>query len=234
MIDIDVVIISWAKDNELLQITHEGLDSLFTSESNEDVTFHAYIVESNPVVNYDHYNQTYRRHTVTTIYTNESFGYHKYLNLGVKAGTSPYVVLCNSDLTYENHWATNILAEMELNPNLLSASPWCPQTQGDNITHIGNIYNGYGVRTELAGWCIFQQRKIYDIINELDEQFTFWYCDNDYAMELQKHNILHALIPTSVVNHHDGNIGKTGRILSDEDQAKLTHAQVEVFNRKWY
>ena len=229
---VDVIIISWAKDDSLLQVTRDGLDSLFKSDS-EDIQFHAYIVESNSDVNYDHFNRTYKRHTATTIHPIVPFGYHRYLNIGRKEGVSPYVVLCNSDLTYEKNWASKIIEVMDANPKFLSASPWCPQTQGDNRPHAGNIFEGYEVRGELAGWCIFQQRKIYDILGELDEQFTFWYCDNDYAMELQKNGISHCLVADSIVNHHDDYLGNTGSTLTAEQQHEITYAQTEIFQKKW-
>ena len=126
---VDVVIISWAKDAELEQVTKTGLDSLFASEPDTEVTFHAYVVETNPKINYDYYNKEGQRHTTTTLRPIGEFGYHKYLNLGRKAGKSEYVVLCNSDLTYEKYWASNIIYSMANVPGSLSASPWCPQTQ---------------------------------------------------------------------------------------------------------
>ena len=228
---VDVIIISWANNDELLQVTKDGLDSLFESE--EDITFHAYVIESNKDANYDEYNQSYRRHTTTTIHPTIPFGYHSYLNIGRREGNSPYVVLCNSDLTYEKGWASKIIEVMDAHPRFLSASPWCPQTQGDNTSNAGNVFDGYRVRGELAGWCIFQQRKIYDILGELDEQFTFWFCDNDYSMELQKNKISHCLVADSVVNHHDGNLGKTGKTLTPEQQHEITNAQTSVFEKKW-
>jgi GT2 family glycosyltransferase len=230
---VDVVIISWAKNEELLQVTRTGLDSLFGSEPAGDVTFHAYVVESNPDVNYDEYNNSHRRHTTTTIHPNEEFGYHKYLNIGRRAGNSPYVVLCNSDLTYENYWASNIIRIMEQYPQFMSASPWCPQTQNDNTPHLSTVFEGYRVRGEIAGWCIFQQRKIYDIIGELDERFKFWYCDNDYSMDLQVKGVKHCLVPMSVVNHHENQLGKTGDTLNQKERYDITYAQQKVFEEKW-
>jgi len=230
---IDVVIISWAKDEELLQVTRNGLDSLFASEVNNEVTFHAYIVESNLSVNYDEYNKPYRRHTTTTIHVQEEFGYHKFLNLGRKAGKSPYVVLCNSDLIYETNWASNIINAMNASEGCLSASPWCPQTQGDNTLHIDKVYAGYRVRGELAGWCIFQQRKIYELIGDLDEQFTHWYCDNDYGMSIKEKEIMHVLVPSSVVNHHAENLGVTHKKFDSEYQQKTTTNQQSKFQNKW-
>jgi len=230
---VDVVIISWAKNDELLKVTKDGLDTLFSSEPNSDITFHAYIVETNQEVNYDEYNSPYSRHTTTTIHPNQEFGYHKFLNIGRRAGNSPYVVLCNSDLTYEKNWASSIINVLEIFPDILSASPWCPQTQGPNKEHIQKIYEGYRVRGELAGWCIFQQRKIYDSIGELDENFKFWYCDNDYSMDLYTKNIRHVLVPLSVVNHHEKSLGKTGETLTNEEKLNITSAQEIIFKQKW-
>jgi hypothetical protein len=232
MTEIDVVIISWAKTPELHKITKAGLDSLFDS-AEDGVTFHAYVVESNPDIEYEEYNQFLWMHSCTTIHPNQEFGYHKFLNIGRRSGNSPYVVLCNSDLTYEKGWANRIIESMKLNPTILSASPWCPQTQGDNTPHLGKIYQGYQIRKEVAGWCIFQQRKIYEIIGELDERFKFWYADNDYALDLQKRGIPHALVPDSVVNHHEKHLGKTGETLSELEKYQITSAQREIFLRKW-
>ena len=53
-------------------------------------------------------------------------------------------------------------------------------------------------------------------------------------MELQKHKITHVLVPFSVVNHHDGNLGKTGNTAIDnETRHKYTQGQSHVFNEKW-
>lgn len=231
--NVDVVIISWAKDEDLKKTTRDGLDSLFNSSS-DDIAFHAYIVESNREVNYNEYNHTKWMHTATTIYPEDNvFGYHKYLNLGRNAGRSEYVVLCNNDLTYEKNWADKIIDVMENNTSIMSASPWCPQTQSSNTNFLGRVFNGYRVRGELAGWCIFQRRSIYDTIGDLDEQFTHWYCDNDYGMTLQSKGIIHSLVCDSVVNHHDKMLGKTHEIFDRDYQNKTTFLQKEKFDKKW-
>jgi len=230
---LDVVIISWARNEELHKVTKEGLDSLFNSE-NEHIAFHAFVVESNPRISYDEYNALGPLHTSTTIHPTDEFGYHRYLNLGRKAGKSPYVALCNSDLAYERGWASEIIKAMAQHQNALSASPWCRLTLGDNKPHIGKSYQGYRIRQELAGWCIVQQRKIYDLIGELDERFKFWYCDDDYALELKTRGIPHILVPSAVVNHHNNHrVGKTAETLSLREQDEITFAQRRVFSEKW-
>ena len=231
---VDVVIISWAKNDELLQIAKNGLDSLFKSDWN-DIAFHAYIVESNKDIKYEDMPEYQKKwmHSVQTIHPDTEFGYHKYLNIGRKAGNSPYVVLCNSDLTFGKGWASSIIQVMEHYPQFLSASPWCPQTQGDSSSAIGNVYEGYQVRGEIAGWCIFQQRKIYETLGDLDERFKFWYCDNDYSCELQLKNIMHCLVPHSIVNHHENRVGKTADTLSPSENFEITEAQRVIFENKW-
>ena len=215
MKEVDIVLISWAKDENLREVTESAIYSLIRDY--EGPSYHIYVVESNPDVNYDKYNPMKRGCTITTLHPDIPFGYHQYLNIGISEGKSKYVAICNNDLTFEPGWANAIIQVMESNPLIKSASPWCPQTQGDNKDHIGKIYSGYRVRGELAGWCIFQQRDIYETIGQLNEGVDFWFSDNIYADQLQINNIHHALVPLSVVNHHEDMIGKTGNSAIDEE-----------------
>jgi GT2 family glycosyltransferase len=228
MKEVDIVIISWAKDSALKQVTQTGLDTLFAST--KSLQFNVFVVESNPDV---FWTESPSPHTIQTLHPKEEFGYHKFLNIGRRAGNAPYVALCNSDLSYEKEWAEKIIFALEKIPTALSASPWCPQTQGENTPHIGRIYPGYRIRIELAGWCILQKRKIYEKIGDLDERFKFWYCDNDYAMDLQSKGIPHILVPDSVVNHHEHVLGKTGETLSEQEKYEITMSQREIFLAKW-
>jgi GT2 family glycosyltransferase len=136
-------------------------------------------------------------------------------------------------LTYEKNWASKIIEVIDAHPRFLSASPWCPQTQGDNKPHGNSLFAGYRVRGEIAGWCIFQKRSIYDRIGDLDENFTHWYCDNDYGMTLQSMGIVHSLIADSVVNHHDKMLGKTHEIFDNDYQVNTTVMQRTKFEKKW-
>ena len=228
MNSVDVIIISWSKDEDLLQVTKRGLDTLFKS-SKGTVVFNAIIVESNPDINWDDFGDNYKPHTCKTIRPKGEFNYNGYLNQGIAEGNSEYVVLCNSDLTYEPGWAEEIINVMKLYPEFKSASPWCPQLHGDNTSHIGKVYVGHEVRKEFCGWCIFQKRSLYDIIGKLNTGVNFWFSDNILADELRLREIDHILVPTSVVNHHDKTIGKTAQTLSSEKQWAYTSAQYEQY-----
>jgi len=225
-IHVDIVILSYAKNKEFENITRTGIDSLLKSESK--IIFNVYVVETNLDVNYDDYIES--GHNVITVRADQPFNYFKFANVAIKLGTSDYVAICNNDLTYEKDWAQNIINSMQQHPNILSASPWCPQTQKDNSSHIGKIYLGCRVRIELAGWCIFQQRKIYDIIGKMNDDTDFWYGDDIYRDELIMRGIDHALIPNSVVNHHDGNLGPSGtQLLDPKTMQEFTSGQQEKY-----
>lgn len=220
---VDIVIISDSKNKELIEITNKMLDSLYSSESN--ISFNVFIVESQPNILYNH-----SKLNIKMIYPNSVFGYHKYLNIGRKLGNSEYVVLCNNDLIFETNWISNAINIMKSN-NILSASPY--DTIHKNIFKINKNtgeYYGYQTRKYVTGWCIIQNRKIYDIIGDLDEQFIFWCCDDDYAMTLKTNNIKHSLITNSIVYHKES---KTLNTIDTENKMKLTMYQYKVFENKW-
>lgn len=221
MIEVDIVIISYAKTPELWEATIDGILSILQSE--EQISFNIFVVESNKDI-------TYNIPNVSTIHTDEPFNYNRYLNIGIGHGSAEYIFLANNDLTYEKGWASEIVLQMRENPLLLSASPFCPQTQHKSDWEHKEVHEGNSVRRELAGWAIFQQRKIYKIIGMLDDGCDFWYSDNLYQVQLQKYGITHALITNSIVNHHEHNLGKTGTsILDQATMTEYTVGQYEKF-----
>jgi hypothetical protein len=85
-----------------------------------------------------------------------------------------------------------------------------------------DYYEGYGVGYELAGWCIVARREIFEII-DLSDRVDFWFSDNIYADELQKHNLKHLLVKNSRVDH---TVSKTLLTLPPETVRDLTDRQM--------
>ena len=225
MYNVDVVILSWAKTVELGQITAKGIQTLLKSEKPDEVNFNVFLLESNSNAKYNFPDN------VKVVYMTEKFGYHKFMNIGRKMGDSKYVAICNNDLRFQRNWASNIIKEMEADTELLSACPVEPVV--NMLTkHFTTEKYGYETRKFVNGWCIFQRRDIYDIIGDLDEHFEFWCCDDEYGMTLEKHNVKHALIKTSIVNH-DENGGKSLRQLTPEQSRQYTSGGLEIFKRKY-
>jgi GT2 family glycosyltransferase len=226
-IEIDMIIISYAKNAEFRKTTESCVKSIIASESS--VKFNIFIVESNKA---EKFNSLKSYNNVKVIHPTVPFGYHRYLNIGLKLGKSEYVCLCNNDLIFTKGWVTPLIEAMEKDPKLLSVSPYStvPHKTKFNLSPENKIEYGYQIRRYLAGWCIFQKRKIYEQIGPLDELFVFWYADDDYSATLKQKGILHALVLNSIVEHVES---KTLKTESAERRQKLTSDQKKIFENKW-
>lgn len=229
MKNVDIVIISYAKNEALLNETQRCIESLNESEDWNEILFNVFVVESNKDVNYDSY------HNVKTIHTDLPFGYNRYLNIGRKAGNSEYVVLCNNDLTFGKNWASIAIKVMET--RRIWSAGCCNPNKNIHQAHINSgkpWIDGWDVSNHITGWCIFQKREIYEHIGDLDESFDFWYCDNDYAMTLKSLSFYHTLIIDSKVFHHNGTLGETSKQIDDNAlKVKLTDGGRKIFDKKW-
>ena len=101
--NIDIIILSYAKTDELKQITLDCVESLLSSEKSGNIVFEALVIESNKKMSPYQYPGT------KTIYPDEVFGYNKYMNIGINMTHNAYVCMCNNDLIFHEGWATEIL-----------------------------------------------------------------------------------------------------------------------------
>jgi GT2 family glycosyltransferase len=223
---IDIIILSLASNPTLRRTTEHGLETLLKSEQdNPEIEFRVLVIESNPEA------APYTGRNVQTLYPTVPFGYHTYMNLGIQGTSAPYVCLCNNDLVFHPGWATALLQAFEHDPTLSSASPVCSiHHPGVGIQPDSGTYTGYGIRREVAGWCLFFRRSMLDITGPLDERFKFWFADNDYAMTLQKHGLRHALISRSIVDHVES---KTLLSRTRVQQRLLTRRAKIEYQKKW-
>jgi len=222
---VNIIILSYAKNASLQAITENALASLLASEENNYIQFDILVIESNKSLKPFTYPGT------TTIYPGSSFNFNKYLNIGLQSTINEYICFCNNDLLFHPLWASAILQQFNADPELMSASPICSifHPTINILPNSGNHY-GYGVRREIAGWCFFTKRSLFNTIGLFDENFKFWFADGDYAKTLQKFNCKHALVASSVVDHLDGI--STGE-LDAKDKAVLTSEQYWYFQYKW-
>lgn len=223
-VKIDIIILSYAKTEKLQQTTAQCIETLLDSEDSKLIQFEILVIESNKNLKPYQYPQT------KTIYPETSFGYNKYMNIGIKATNNEYVCLCNNDLVFHKNWASEILKAMDDDQSLLSASPYCLTFhKSAGFDEYGPPLEGYfGV---LGGWCIFAKRKVFDIMGLLDEKLVFWYCDADYAQMLIQNGIKNYLIPASKVTH----LGSESlKILDYKENQKLTQIPRFYYNYKWH
>jgi GT2 family glycosyltransferase len=220
---IDIIILSNARDDKLKGLTEQSITTLLASEDPKRISFDVLVIESNKDVS------PYKYPEVKTVYPESSFGYNKYMNIGIKATHNDYICLCNNDLVFHKGWANAILDAMDSDPGMMSASPYCP------IFHKNAGFDGKGPVREgyfgvLGGWCIFMKRKIFDIIGLFDEKLIFWYCDADYCKTLEKFEVKNCLVPASKVTHLGSESLKT---VDEKEYRKLTQAPRIYYSYKW-
>lgn len=152
----------------------------------------------------------------------EPFNFHRFLNFGIQSEPmSDWYLLCNNDLLFLPGWLKEIELVIERRPDLGSLSPISP-TCKDQKPYISysNSRNttfvlGYDRRKQLSGWCIMAKRETLEKIGGLDERFSFYFADDDYALSLRRLNILHALvIPSRVIHLEDQKISSSAAHMS--------------------
>jgi glycosyltransferase involved in cell wall biosynthesis len=223
--EIDIIILSYARNEELKSITENGIRTLMLSENSACIKFNIIVVESNKSLSPFQYENS------KTVYPWQSFGYHKYMNIGIKMTKSKYVCICNNDLVFHPGWATEILKAFNEDKDLWSACPACTIHHPEHgIALNSGLHYGYEVRKELVGWCIFFKREMLKTTGKLDPAFKFWFADNDYGNTLEKYKLKHALVTSSHVDHLESRTLKTKELI---EQQRLTAGERFYYEYKW-
>ena len=222
---IDIIILSYARSPELRALTEQTIQSLLNSEDPQKIQFHICVIESQKNIPAYNYPNT------ETLWPTEKFGYHLYMNIGIRRTHSQYLALCNNDLLFFPSWATAILEAMKLDPELMSAGTWC------NLFHTRNkvslsptLQYGYTNGILVTGWCIFVKREIFNLTGPLDEKLKYWYCDDDYRKTLESKGIKHALITNSRVDHLTS---QTAISLDKKSHRKMSIYPLLYYDFKW-
>lgn len=222
--EIDVIILSFAHNHSLLQTTKNAVISLLQSENHKQIKFNVVVIESQKRMSPYQYPGT------TTLYPEQPFGYHRYMNIGINATNSPYICICNNDLIFHPNWASEILKQMSLNEELASASPIASNYHPNLAMSLTQeAIAGYRIGYEITGWCLFYKRELIKTIGILDENYQFSGADYDYAYTLWVCGIKHALVTASVVDHIAAQTLKTQ---TQDRQDQLTK-DVIYHKKKW-
>lgn len=193
---VGVIFLSLGSTSQLREMTQTTVNSCIISDP--DINFRILVCEGVPDIKYT-------GAWVTNPPPGKPFNYNEYMNIcrshSMFEGCE-YVALCNNDLIFERGWATNLIAAMK-ETDAMSACPMEPEIHKDVVFEDG-IVGGYEVVTgfrPVAGWCIFQNMRIYDIIGDIDDRAEFWHADTLYGAQLTQHKLLHILVEGSKVHH---------------------------------
>ncbi|WP_299888572.1 glycosyltransferase [uncultured Lacinutrix sp.] len=175
----------------------ECLNSFVKSAKLANKPFEIILVESSNEADYT-YNED-----VKVLKPNTVFNFHKFANIGLRAAKGDYFIFSNNDVVFDKNCLVEFFKVINNNKNIKSFSPYdarsnkLPKAKINTESHI----LGFEIQKHITGWCIVMHKDVYKIIKELDERFDFYYADNDYAMQLQKYNIKHALVTKAYVEH---------------------------------
>lgn len=190
---LDVVIVSYAKDHELYNVTMNAIDSLIKSE--QDIDINIIVIESNKDIFYPG--------NCLTVHPDIPFNYNAYLKIGLTYCKYDWVALCNNDLIFYKHWFSEIADwyNNSTDKSIKSFSPWNRHEDWHyNRVKDDTQFIGYSIGVQLCGWCIVARTEIFDRV-DLSSDVNFWCSDNIYADELIKHGIKHRLQRFSFVDH---------------------------------
>jgi hypothetical protein len=201
----DLIIVTQSSPG-LIEMTEQCITS-----ARKDCDLNVIIVET---------GQPYKYKADKLIEYNGEFNYNRALNLGLKYAKNKIQILANNDLIFREGWS-KIGEIMKVN-GYLSASALSNDQRQLWFKRGNYAYEGYNIGYQLAGWCIFTDKELWNHIGKLDETHQFWFSDNVYAEQLKKANIKHALICSVVVDHLGS---QTLRKQSRDVQRTYTYAQ---------
>lgn len=193
---LSVIILSKTSSEHLFNTTMNCINSLLKSEDfTEQHQLEIILVESNK-----EYNLTYTfPDAIKVIVPEESFGFHKYLNVGIKNASGEFIALCNNDLIFHKDWFSEIVKVSKKRKDILSFSPIDPNNELQRFS--GDYVLGYKVTQHIKGWCLVCKKEVFGKIKKLDNRFTFYYSDNDFALTLLYHGIKNAVVSGAHVEH---------------------------------
>ena len=221
---IDVIILSYAKNNSIIKMNNNCIDSL--NNSSDQHTFNIFLIETDSTKEYK-----YEQKNVTVIQPKIEFNYNKFLNIGIKECKNEWILISNNDTIYHKNFLESLLDANNQDPEILSMSPM--DDDSGYQTDMGfdkDIHYGYEIMKQLVGWSILLNKKVLDIIGKFDEDFTFLYQDADYAKKLEKNFIKHGCVTNAKAKHL---VNVSHGMVEPKDYEDMTVGMEKIFNKKW-
>jgi len=221
---IDVIILSYAKNNDIFEMNNRCIDSILNSTKNHN--FNIFLIETESNIEYK-----YIQPEVTVIQPNTEFNYNKFLNIGFEYCKNEWILISNNDTVYHENFLEEMLRIYDTNKEIVSMSPmddtWY---RHQSFNKEVDVHYGYRVSYEIAGWSIFINKKIIESFGKFDEKFKFWYQDDDYSQMLQKYKFIHVLATKSKVTHL---LNKSHNLINPNIRHEMTNGQIHTFKEKW-
>lgn len=138
---------------------------------------------------------------VTSILNEENVGFVKAANQGIRCTDARYVVLMNNDTEAAPNWLEKLSAPLEWpivmsGPRTTTPNSWqgtWPRSHGNYILPKSAM---------LAFFCTMFDRRVFDLVGLLDEDFGVGFGDDDnYCARVQNANLNLCLVQDLVIPH---------------------------------
>jgi hypothetical protein len=228
---VNAVILTRTVDDEIFQMTKTCVESLL-EHGQDEATIHVTLVESGP----EGIQGLVYPGAWNTIRPDSTFNFHAFLNRGIAAQQADYYLLCNNDLLFHAGWLRELLDAFKV-AGLGSASPLSPGLESQERLRKNSRSKfklGYQVAREISGWCLMVSADTLRQIGPLDELFDFYFADYDYALELRRRNIKHALVFDSQVSHLEDKKQSRTLVPSSKPPAHLIPKHIARFKSLWW
>jgi len=160
-----------------------------------------------------------------------TFNFHTYLNCGIAARQADYYLLCNNDLLFHAEWMRELFGAFMV-AGLGSASPISPGSKSQERLRKNSRSKfkvGYQVARDISGWCLMVSADTLRQIGLLDKFFDFYFADYNYALELRRRNIKHAVVFDAKVSHLEVKKQSTALVPSSRRPAHLIPKHIVRF-----
>ena len=208
-IDVDIVILSYSKNETLYNMTKQAIHSLRISSPNVGMRF--VVVETNENLakeQYTHHDRFLFGPNVDVCYPGVEFGFNTYLKFGVDhlneiRSEAKYIVLMNNDVVLFNpgfmeHMINGMKSVMSASPLGLREATW------GLINQSVEIDENYDVNRSMVGWFIMFDTRILNS-KPFEEYFPpsyNWYGgDVFYGTVLERLGYKHGLINAAQALH---------------------------------
>lgn len=105
-----------------------------------------------------------------------------------------HYLISNNDVVFEHGAVTQLVEALQ---TFDSVSAWCPGYHDERFAEVQRWYPGFRTRWEFCGWTLMFRASILARVpfeQLFPTDFAFWFQDNYYGYQLQRHGLRHALV----------------------------------------
>ncbi|MDQ0361638.1 glycosyltransferase family 2 protein [Breznakia pachnodae] len=162
----------------------------------------------------------FKEKNIEVIRRNKNLFWPGAINLGAKLSNTEYLLFCDPDIFYWDNWLEELIKCYFSNKNVGVVSSKIINPLSNRIMDFGMAYLDYNVihmskglpynhpytlsDREVQSACgaiFFTSKKNFELVNGIDTDMPYIYCDNAYCLKLLKHGLNTFVAANSCVYH---------------------------------